>query len=248
MLAWLPTWNGGGAGAVSALQAAQSSPGSASVFPVGEKLQYRISWNKIVSAGTAQLEVRPLKSDSQCQFYLKVSATPAVAALLTLQDEFVSQYDRLLGAPSHFEKRFTLNQQVVDESANFNQIGRSAQVVDSKKQTRNVPIEVGMQDPLSALYSVRNLAMKPGMQIWLPILDGGRDYTMGVSVGAVELVTVQAGSFNALRTEVNLWFNGQPVPNRKMTIWLSDDARRVPVMASVPLPVGTVMVELVSMS
>lgn len=230
-----------------ALAAPAASTGFSSAFQVGEKLQYRISWNKIVVAGMARLEVRPLKSDSQCQFYLKVESTPAVATLLTLQDEFMSLYDRTLASPSRYEKRFTLNKQVVSEVVSFNQMGHSAQVVDSKKQTRKVPIVLGTQDPVSALYSVRNVGLKPGMQLRLPLLDGGRNYLLEVSGVATELITVQAGSFNSLRTQVSLQADGVPVPHRNMTIWLSDDSKHVPLLVSVALPIGTVLVELISM-
>jgi hypothetical protein len=230
-----------------AMQAAQSATTYSPAFQPGEKLQYRISWDKILVAGIAELSVKPGSGNKDCQLYLKAETTSAVAKLYNFKDEFTSSYDMLSGMPSRYAKRFTQNKRVVDEVINFNQLNRSALLVDAKKQSKILLIETGTQDPLSALYSVRSVGLKPGMKLILPLNDGGRNYLLTIQVVAAELITVQAGSFKTLRAEVNMQLNGMLLPNKKMTVWLSDDAKRVPVLASVVLPIGTGLVELVAM-
>jgi hypothetical protein len=69
-----------------------------------------------------------------------------------------------------------------------------------------------------------------------------------VSVVNAELVSISTGTFNALRAEVNWRLAGQPVSSRRITLWLTNDSRKIPVLAAVTLPIGTGLVELISIS
>ncbi len=226
--------------------AAQGGTAACPAYQPGEKLQYRVSWEKILVAGTAEISVK--NSSDFFEFVLHAQSSAALDTLCKLTDEMTSRYDPVRGFPILYQKKFTLKKKNVSETTHFNQLGRSARWQALDKPARELNIEMGTQDPVSALYSIRNLGLGPGMILYLPLFDGGRKYLLEVRVTGAELVSVSIGSFHALRLEVGLSADGRMVPNKKFVIWLTDDSRKIPVLASIQLPFGSGLVELTSYS
>lgn len=227
-----------------------AAPPSGSLpFPVGEKLSYRISWSNIVEAGSADLSVtaedgRP----NGLRLQAKAVTAAAVAASYPFKDDFVSHFDALTRAPWLYEKNFTERKRVVRDRVTFNQAQRTALYTNSRNQSKQIPIEGGTQDPVSSLYALRSIGLTQGMRVTFPVLDGGIQYALEAHVVAEELITVKLGSFTAYRVEVNLRRESGPVTNRSITAWISSDARRLPVLVSVAMPVGAAVIELVSVT
>jgi hypothetical protein len=226
--------------------AAQGGGTVCPAYQPGEKLQYRVSWEKILAAGTAEISVK--NDNNLYEFALRAQSSAALDAICSLTDEMISRYDPVNGFPIQYLKKFTLKKKTVSEATQFNQLGHSAHWQAPNQPARDLNIELGTQDPISALYSIRNLGLRPGMMLYLPLSDGGRKYLLAVRVTGTELVSVSLGSFKTLRVELSLSTNGQTVPNKKFVIWLTDDSRKIPVLASVQLPFGSGLVELTSYS
>jgi hypothetical protein len=236
--------------AFSSLLALPLAPPDSSPLQVGEKLTYRISWSNFVEAGTAELSVSSGSSTvaNSYRLQLKAITTPAISSVYTFKDEFVSFFDAGLGAPTLFEKNFTEKKRTVNEKVAFDQVNRSATFTNSNKQNQTIPIDLGTQDPLSALYAVRSLGLKPGLQVIFPVLDGGKKYLVEIRVTGSDLISTSLGSFNTHRMEVALRREGVSVNDKKVTVWFTNDARKTPVLSSVSLPVGAALIELTSMS
>jgi Protein of unknown function (DUF3108) len=227
------------------VSAASEHPSGGLPFQAGEKLSYRISWSNIVEAGTAELSVtaedgRP----ASLRLQAKAFTAAAVSANYPFKDDFVSHFDTLTCSPWLYEKNFTERKRIVRDRVAFNQVQRTALFTNSKNQSKQIPIELGTQDPVSSLYALRSLGLTPGMRVTFPVLDGGIQYALEARVVAAELITVKLGSFNAHRVDVSLRRESGPVTNRSITAWISTDARRLPVLASVALPVGAAVIEL----
>jgi hypothetical protein len=234
----------------SSLLALPLAPADGSALQVGERLTYRISWSNFIEAGTAELSVSPGSSTvaNSYRLQLKAITTPAISSLYTFKDEFVSFFDAGLGAPTLFEKNFTEKKRTVKEKVAFDQVNRSATLTNSNNQTQIIPIDLGTQDPLSALYSVRSLGLKPGLQVIFPVLEGGKSYLVEIRVTGSDLISTSLGSFNTHRMEVALRREGVSVSDKKLTVWFTNDSRKIPVLASVSLPFGAALIELTSMS
>jgi hypothetical protein len=216
-------------------------------FQIGEKLAYRISWSNIVEAGSAELSITAEEGKpNSLRLQAKAVTSAAVASSYPFKDDFVSHFDALMRAPWLYEKNFTERKRVVRDRVTFNQAQRTALYTNSRNQSKQIPIEPGTQDPVSSLYALRSLGLTQGMQVTFPVLDGGIKYALEARVVAEELITVKLGSFKAHRVEVNLRRETGPVTNRSITAWITSDSRRLPVLASVAMPVGAAVIELVS--
>lgn len=231
------------------LLAVPFSPIDTSPFQTGERLIYRISWSNFVEAGTAELTVGPGSETLANSFrlQLKANSTPAISSLYSFKGEFVSLFDAGLAAPIRFEKNFIERKRQVKETLTFDQFNRSA-TLGVNGQSSRVSIEMGTQDPLSALYAVRGLVVRPGLQVSLPVLDGGRSFQLDIKVTGSDLISTTLGSFNTHRVEASLRRDGVSLTGKGMTIWFTSDNRKVPVLASVSLPVGSALIELTSQS
>jgi hypothetical protein len=232
-------------GVFLSIQAGANSDGLP--FHPGEKLTYRISWSSVLDAGTAQLTVTPSpKITNALKLELKASTAPAFSSTYSFTDEFVSHFEAGLGAPRLFEKSFVERKRVVREKVAFNQLHRSATYTNSKNESKQVPIELGTQDPVSALYALRILGLRPGLQIVFPVLDNGRLYSIEAKVTGTELITTKLGSFETNRVEISILGSAPKLGEKKVTLWFSTDARRIPVLASVAFPVGAGVIELMA--
>ena len=217
-------------------------------FEVGERLAYRVSWAETLEAGTAELRVtsRDSKDSGAYRLVLDASSTPAVASVYRLQFQCSSLFDPHQGVSREYRKSFKENGRTVRDSVVFNPAVGTARYVDSRKQASRLSIQLGAQDPVSAVYLVRSLGLKPGLRVLFPIVEGGETYEADVRVAGSELISTELGSFAAHRVEAVLRRGGSLLRDRKMTFWFTSDARRIPVLASVSLPFGSLLVELTS--
>jgi len=182
------------------------SPSDNSPLPLNEKLSFRISWSNVLDAGNADLTVSSgdSRSKDSLQLVLKARTSQALTDTYNFKDELVSEFDLKLWASRSFQKNITEKNRVVDEKVNFDQLNRFAVVTQSRQPSRKIAIETGTQDPISALYAMRTIALKPGMMLSFPVMDGGRTFLLEAKVMGLELITTKLGSFSSHRTEVRI--------------------------------------------
>ena len=217
-------------------------------FEVGERLTYRVSWAETLEAGTAELRVtsRGPQDSGAYRLVLDADSTPAMAAVYRLQFQCSSLFDPHQGISREYRRSFKENGRTVRDSVVFNPAGGTARFVDSHKQVNRLAIQLGAQDPVSAIYLVRTLGLKPGLRVLFPIVEGGEAFEADVRVVGSEVISTALGNFAAHRVEAVLRRSGSLMRDKKMTFWFTSDPRRIPVLASVSLPFGSLLVELTS--
>lgn len=101
-----------------------------------------------------------------------------------------------------------------------------------------------IQDMLSACYFVRTQKLNEGDVISIPISDGGQIYNIEVVVDKREEIKVDAGKFRAIKLNAKI-FDGRYIKRSgEMFLWVSDDAKRIPVRAKIKTSGATVTVDL----
>ena len=99
---------------------------------------------------------------------------------------------------------------------------------------------------LGALEKLRRSATKPGSSLTLPMSDGRKSAAVKIQAQDKETIRTPAGVFTTVRHEAML-FNGVLFRRKaKLFIWLTDDARRLPVQIRVQMPfyIGSVTLQL----
>ena len=114
------------------------------------------------------------------------------------------------------------------------------------RYTDDTPLAVpaGIQDELSAFYYVRNLDLAAGRDLTVPAHTSRRTYAMRVIVHGRETVDVPAGKFDCFVVEPVLEGEGLFKSEGRITLYVSADERRVPVLMKAKVPVGSIDVAL----
>ncbi|HLQ78013.1 MAG TPA: DUF3108 domain-containing protein [Terriglobia bacterium] len=221
-------------------------------FHVGELLTYDISWSNTLSAGSATFAVKDKKSlaGGRSAYDIVAEAKPAwlfyklyplyykletsldTASLLPIQGSMYSE--------ERNRKRTKITRFVSSTSVEYEFWTSSV-----SRKTRIV--EPMTQDPLSLFYMLRALAPTSKSPVTIPLIESGEIYRFRIQLDAHETVKTGAGTFPAVReTAIVLDAQGRIIANRKLTLWFSDDVRRIPLRMDTSLPVGTFVLSLSS--
>lgn len=111
---------------------------------------------------------------------------------------------------------------------------------------RAVEVPACVHDVLGALEKLRRTPTLPGQELRIPISDGRKSAAVLIQAQEKETIRTPAGVFTTVRHEAML-FNGVIFRRKaRLFIWLTDDARRLPVQIQVRMPfyLGTVTLQL----
>jgi hypothetical protein len=111
------------------------------------------------------------------------------------------------------------------------------------------PLQNASHDLISAIYFLRTQKLEPGRTFELDISDAGAVYRIPVKVGARKRMKSVVGRVQAIRVDVGI-FGADRLVDRKgeMTLWITDDARRLPVRARLSTDIGTLDITLKKVS
>jgi len=227
------------------LPAPRPSPADADLpFTGTGKLIYNIEW-RLIHAGTAVVDA------SGSEGRVKLESAGLVSALFKVEDTYSVRYDEPFCATSsvldaregkrHRETNITFDRArnratFVERDVLKNTVLRSAQT--------DIPHCV--HDIVGAMFSLRGTHLDPGQSTELPVSDGRRAAQVKIEAQERELVQTAAGPFNTIRYEANL-LNGVVYSRKgRVFVWLSDDARKIPVQIRLRMqfPVSTVTLQL----
>jgi Protein of unknown function (DUF3108) len=106
-----------------------------------------------------------------------------------------------------------------------------------------------VQDLASIFYFLRTQPLAPGRSFEITISDSGRVYRVPVHVVEKKTMKTLLGKVSVLRVEPEVFGEGRLVRGRgKMSIWFTDDARRIPVRANISNEMGTLDIKLKSIN
>jgi hypothetical protein len=206
-------------------------------FGEGEKLVFSVQYS-LVKAGEATLEIRNIADIGGRPCYRVISdarTNKFFSAFFKVRDRFESYVDTTELYSLRYEKHVREGRFKRDESVVFNQTEHTATYDD-----KVVPIAPRTQDVLSALYYMRTLPLEVGQAITLANHTDGKNYPLVVKVHRRETVTVDAGTFDCLVVEPIL--RGPAIFSQKgrLTVWITDDRYRMPVLMKSKVIIGHV--------
>ncbi|CAN5574967.1 MAG: DUF3108 domain-containing protein [Pyrinomonadaceae bacterium] len=106
-------------------------------------------------------------------------------------------------------------------------------------------IEETTHDMISGIYSLRMLPLAVGKTFDLTISDSGLVYKIPVKVTAREQQKTILGNVWCLRVEPDVFGRNRLIEKEgSMIIWMTDDARKIPVRSQINSPVGRIEIKL----
>jgi hypothetical protein len=106
-----------------------------------------------------------------------------------------------------------------------------------------------IQDVLTVIYFLRTQKLEVGKSFDVPLSDAGRLYRFSVKAVERKQLNTVLGRVNAIRVEPALFGDAGVVRARGLlSIWVTDDERRLPVRAQLKVDIGTFDIKLKRLS
>lgn len=227
-----------------------NTPTSRRPFGEVEELTYRVSWSNIFSAGSATLEVRKEKTPEGLPVYRFVSkarSTGIVNTIYPVRDTVQSIADAGDLSSRWYDLAQKRRKRQRHKEFQFDQAAGTVKVIrDGHEETFSVPPRVA--DPLSSLYYLRSRDdLNVGATIVVDVHDSGKNWAVEVQVLGREKIETPLGEFNTIKIKTYPKYEGVFQNKGEITMWITDDDRRVPVLMKSSVSVGTVVSTLVGM-
>lgn len=244
---------------VATLCWAENSP---TPFMPGERLSFELKWG-LIPAGEATLELLPVEMrDNQpvYHFVLTVKTNAFIDLFYTYRSRIDAYVD--MGMKRSFDyreqtRKNRMSKEVVIEfdwlsnQARYKQRLESVYEADAANRTtaRVTPLLPGALDPLSAFYYARMQDLKVGIRIEHPVSDGIKCRVAHAEVIKKESIFINGKAYDTLLIQPD--FRGvQPVfellGGAGIQVWVTADARRVPVKVASRIALGQFTGELTS--
>src|SRR5262245_50944769 len=217
-------------------------------FKVGETLTYDVSWSQFLVAGTATSRVVEKKPSAGSAAYAIVAdgrPVPLVARFYPVyykMDSLLDSFSILSQETSSYSEEKGRKRQ---SSTRFDRAERRAYYeapTESIKENFQIPANV--QDGLATLYAVRGRAFKAGERFTIPVADDGTLYSVEFETRGPERVRVPMGDVEAWNLRLTILDDKQQPAATNSAVWISTDARRLPVKLQSDLAVGSFVLAL----
>jgi hypothetical protein len=215
--------------AFSPAQESQDSP----VF-LGETLRYAMTILG-VAGGELTLSAVPADLNGRRTYKFEMSAlsNDFLSKFFVVRDTIVSWIDPRSFRSLRFEKHTVEGKRSRDELTEFDYEKGFAHY-----EGTSVPLEEATLDSLSSVYYLRTLRLDTEKPIELQVFSG-RPHLLRVEIQGRETLAVPAGKFPTIRVEPKSTAGG--LMGKNLVLWLTDDARKIPVHIRSKLKVGTLV-------
>jgi hypothetical protein len=225
-------------------------PKPATTFRPGEKLTYQLNW-AFVRVGEAVLEVHPIETINGIDvFHFSLTArTGGLPKMFFKLRERIDSYVDVGMTRSLFYRKDKQEKPVRTSLIEFNWENNTAQYSKDGETEPPVSLLPGAFDPLSVFYFSRGIEMIPGTSLYRPVTDGKKCVVGVAKVLRREKIRAFGRSYDTFLVEPelkNITGVFEQAGDAPVSIWMTADARRIPIRIEGRLPFGKVTGELIS--
>jgi len=230
-------------------------------FATGETLIYEAKISKIINGiPVGDLTFTVENGDDPNSLTIKAEARSKGTLLKIAHYSFLYEYASSIDGNrfriEHTDRKTTEKERVRTGAADFNYSEKRVTYVETDPKEPMKPprkiasdIEEQTQDVVSGIYALRMLPLAVGKKFDLTVSDSGLVYDVPVRVTAREVQRTAIGRVWCFRVEPDIFGPGHMIEDKgTMAIWITDDARRIPVRSRIDIDFGKVEIRLKSVS
>jgi Protein of unknown function (DUF3108) len=220
---------------------------SASALTVPEKLVYDMTWTGI-KAGTATQEI--IDEGDSIRIVSIARSADWISVFFPVEDRVESLLPKVpppqLGLPSDFRMKVREGKHRRDKEIIFDHDKGKAHYIDHLNGEK-VELEIGKNtyDAYSSFYYIRTLPLQVGKSVFVSILDNKQLWNVEIQVLKKEKLDTILGEVNTILIKPLIKSEGIFQRKGEIYIWLTDDARRIPVKMKTKVTIGSVTATLV---
>jgi hypothetical protein len=235
------------------LAAGTAVAGQKMPFVPGERLVFALSWG-VIPAGTATLEVGPMANvnGQDCyHFILTAESNDFVDIFYKVRDRIESFVDTGMTRSLLYTKKQREGSTHRDVTVFFDWDKKRVQRTNFDKFEDSAAVSDGCFDPLSAFYFARMKPLNKDRVIERPVTDGKKVVIGKATVLRRETLVVGNHRYDTFLLQPELKHVGgvfEKSKNANIHVWVTADARRIPVKVQSKVAVGSFVGELIAIN
>jgi hypothetical protein len=215
----------------------------------GEFLKFRIHYG-FINAGYATLKLKQSEIDGQKLFHaIGKGWTVGISSLFyNIDDHYESHFTRQkLLKPIRFKRRVDEGGFIIKRDLSFDHHNKKVTINDLKKKETKIMDFENVQDLVSSFYYLRNYNLKDtkeGDEIQINLFFDNEKFPFKLKFLKKEIIKTEFGNIKTWKirplVQKGRVFEGQ----ESLTIWISDDANKLPIRIKASLAVGSLKADL----
>lgn len=236
------------------------TPPAGAPFPLLKPFRavYRFGWEGI-PAGAASVEVTPGFTPG----FLRIAAEGGPNRVIRKLWNYHARYLGEAGVNGRVPSWFRMDEEVargylLSEASFTEGMAVSCHRLDREEKPWKVTVLPGVRDLFAAMLLVRSQSLRDGDRLLLTIFPDQNPYLVDLTVEGREVLFIREKKIPSVRFSVRIRTvvtsgpeAGRLAPHKKFRsgrVWMSDDARRLPLRAEVDVFIGSVFAELAKVS
>ena len=217
-----------------------------------ESLSYLIEW-RLFNAGRAKIDLSSVPAPrSGYDIKLRLESTGIVSKLFKVEDDYMSNMNAGYCTTSA-QMDIHEGNRMRDARVTFDAEAKRANYLERDKTKNNAVIlskEIEtppcVHDVVGGLFFLRTLNLEPGQSAQIPVSDGKKSVMVKVEAQPREDLKIPMGTFKTIRYDVGLFNGALYQRSAHVSVWLTDDRRRLPVQIKVRMTftIGTITMTL----
>lgn len=226
-------------------------------YNAGESLAYEAKFSKIIKGiAVADLNFTVERTANGRDYLIKSDANTKGSLLKLFNKKFVQKYESTVDGSNFSVKRTVKRDEqgdrVRESEALFDYAEKKVIFMetdpnDTARAPRQIasPINSDTQDLVTAIYTLRRLPLAVGKTFELTVSDSGLVYKIPARVVARELQKSVLGRVWCFRVVPEVFGANRLIDQKgEMTLWITDDARRLPIRSQINLNIGRFEIKL----
>jgi hypothetical protein len=218
-------------------------------FKSGEWLRYKMSYSGFLRAGSAILEVNETELFGKKVFHTKGTGWTSgmIKWFFEVDDKYESYFDKDSIKPYLFKRKIDEGGYKKHRITSFNYDSNKAYVQDFIKQKDSSISFKSVQDMMSSFYYLRNTRtanLKKGDEIALDMFMDSQIYPFKLRFLGREVLKTKFGKVKSLIFRPLVQSGRIFKAQESVTIWITDDANKIPIKMMASLAVGSLRAEL----
>jgi hypothetical protein len=222
-----------------------------SAFGAPESLKYSVHWGGI-NAGGGEIDIKGIATVHDRPAYIAtmtLGTTGVANAMHAYSEKTFTSIDRVSLLPLRYRKETREGTYARDEDVNFDppcqRLDRVEHRLDKgtveRKQAR---LPGPTLDILGYLFYIRTLPLAVGRHYDMTLVSGNHLWPVTVTVKDKLQITTAAGRFECFFIEPTLRENKTDAKLKELQVWVTADARKIPVRLRMEANVGHITADL----
>jgi hypothetical protein len=217
-------------------------------FVAGERLSYDVSWADFIVAGELTIQTDDRRSFDGVDGYHVTAQARSVGLVSGLVMKVNDVYESFVNAstlqPFRAEKRMRHGKKQTQSSVTIDQQQHVARLASGR--TLEIPSDT--YDLAGLIFAIRGMDLTIGKARTFTLLEDEKLYTIKVQPEKREKITTRAGSYDTVSVATSMVRGRENDKLYNLRLYITSDARRLPVLITAEPSWGSVRVELTSVT